>query len=358
METRFADLGKGPTAAEIHRQAIVFDGLDVCLLDDDHIAKLLAGGVTAVNHTVTLADGCGFKTTVERMLTIREFLRARPDQTRLIHDASDIATAKRLGQVGFVLGIQNANSIENDLRFLEALFDLGLRIVQLTYNTGNLLGDGCLEERNSGLTAFGVAVISEMNRLGVLVDLSHVGERSCLEAIECSDTPVAVTHANCRSLHASPRNKSDVVLKELADAGGVLGLTPLPSFLVQDPDSATIQDYVDHIDYAVDLMGIDHVGVGFDFGTGHTPETLVPEGYVKWGGTHIPGGLASSLVAMRAAGQSENDTLSGQPYAAGITDHSHVGNVAVELDARGYPTSAIEQILGQNLLRVFGATTA
>jgi membrane dipeptidase len=317
----------------------------------------MAGGVTAVNHTVTLADGCGFKTTVERMLAIREFLRARPAQTRLIRDVGDVETAKKLGQVGFVLGLQNANSIENDLRFIEALFDLGLRIVQLTYNTGNLLGDGCLEQRNSGLTAFGVAAIGEMNRLGILVDLSHVGERSCLEAIECSDTPVAITHANCRSLHASPRNKSDVVLRALADAGGVLGLTPLPSFLVQDPDSATIHDYVDHIDYAVELMGIDHVGVGFDFGTGHTTETLVPEGYVKWGGTHIPGGFESSLAAMRAAGQSENDTLCGQPYAVGIADHSQVANVAVELDNRGYSASAIEQVLGQNLLRVFGTAT-
>jgi membrane dipeptidase len=358
MESRVAELSAGPSAAEIHREAIVFDGLDVCLLDDDHVEKLLAGGVTAVNHTVTLADGCGFKTTVERMLAIREFIRARPEQTRLIRDIEDIDRAKHLGQVGFVLGLQNANSIENDLRFLEALFDLGLRIVQLTYNTGNLLGDGCLEQRNSGLTAFGVAAIREMNRLGILVDLSHVGERSCLEAIECSDAPVAITHANCRRLHASPRNKNDVVLRALADAGGVLGLTPLPSFLVQDPDTATLQDYVDHIDYAVDLMGIDHVGLGFDFTTGHTPETLVPEGYVKWGGTHVPGGFDSSLAAMRAAGQSTNDTLSGQPYAAGIADHSQVPNVATELESRGYPATAIEQILGLNLLRVFGSTSA
>lgn len=124
-------------------------------------------------------------------------------------------------------------------------------------------------------------------------------------------------------------------------AGGVLGLTPLPSFLVQDPAKATIRDYVDHIDYAVELMGIDHVGVGFDFGTGHTTETLVPEGYVKWGGTHILSGFESSLAAMRAAGQSENDTLCGQPYAAGVADHSQVGNVAVELGKRGYPATAI-----------------
>ena len=154
--------------------------------------------------------------------------------------------------------------IENDLSRLDLFHALGVRIIQITYNERNLLGNGCYERRDEGLTNFGVDAIKQMNRLGILIDLSHVGDRTTLEAIELSEKPVAITHANARAFVNHVRNKTDEALSLLAEKGGVIGANAFPAFFENTFD-ATLTDYVDAIDDLVQRVGIDHVGIGTDY---------------------------------------------------------------------------------------------
>jgi membrane dipeptidase len=162
------------------------------------------------------------------------------------------------------LGWQNASPIENDLNRLQLFYDLGIRIVQVTYNERNLLGNGCYERVDDGLSNFGLDAIRIMNELGILIDLSHVGDKTTLDTIDASDKPVAFTHCNARSFVDHPRNKPDDALMALAERGGVVGANAWPSFLVKGYESS-ITDYVDAIDDLVERIGIDHVGIGTDF---------------------------------------------------------------------------------------------
>ena len=240
-----------------------------------------------------------------------------------------------------ILGVQNTSPVEGDVRLLDALRCLGVRIIQLTYMTGNLVGDGCLEPRNSGLTLYGTRVVREMNRLGLLIDLSHCGERTTLEAIATSEAPVAVTHACTRHLCGSPRNKTDEAMKALAAAGGVMGVTSLANFVSDDPAEADLDKYLAHIEHAVDVMGIDHVGLGMDFVTFQPPDFVSP---AKWGGSQIPA-----------------DTYSGGPplstwpipYARDVDDSTKFPNITEGLLRRGYSAKDVEKILGLNFLALF-----
>src|SRR5439155_5343536 len=227
-------------ARALHEKSIVIDALDVSLPVREHFEHMRAGGVTAANYTITLADGFDFRRTVQEIRAFDHRLEENADILRPIRSVADIEAAKREGRVGILYGFQNATPIERDLRLVEVFARLGVGVIQLTYMTANLLGDGCLEPRNAGLTYFGREVVRELNRCGILVDLSHVGDRSTLEAIDASAVPVAFTHADCRALCGSPRNKTDEAMRALAARGGVMGFTPLPFFVTDDPRDATL----------------------------------------------------------------------------------------------------------------------
>src|SRR4051812_37697286 len=235
-------------ARELHRDAIVIDALDMSVMDRTHLLRMHEGGVTAANHTITLGDGPDFRETVERIVWLDDHLRTNADIARRVASVHEIRQAKADGVVGLIYGFQNATPFEGDERLVRVFRALGVRIVQLAYMTGNLLADGCLEERNAGLTEFGRAVVRELNAQRMLIDLSHVGDRSTLEAIDASEAPVAFTHADARALSPSPRNKTDEAIRALAARGGVIGFTSLPSFVSEDPRDATLDRYLDHID--------------------------------------------------------------------------------------------------------------
>ena len=218
--------------------------------------------------------------------------------------------------------------------------------------TGNLLADGCLEPRNAGLTEFGRAVIRELNRHRLLIDLSHVGDRSTLEAIDASAEPVSFTHANARALSPSPRNKTDEAMRALAARGGVIGYSSLPSFVSEDPRDANLAGYLDHLDYAVQLVGIDHVGLGLDFVEGHVPGSLQPRA-PKWGGANLPAGTAGLAAMLPERLRDQAAELIYLPYAPGIANSLEMPNVTEGLLSRGYSDGDVRKILGQNWLRLF-----
>lgn len=322
-------------ARALHERAIVIDCLDVSRHDEQHWRNMRAGGVTAANATITVF--ANFQDTCRLIAEFNNRIAAHADLVRPVRSVADIHAAKREGRVGIIYGFQNTSPIEGDVRFIQLFRDLGVRIIQLTYNAANLVGDGCLEPRNAGLTTFGKAVVKEMNRCGILVDLSHVGHRSTMEAIEVSEMPVAFSHACARGLAASPRNKADEAIKALAAKGGVMGITPLATFVADDPRAADLARYCDHIDYVANLVGVDHVALGMDFTENMPYDFLVP---VAWGGVQRSG-VRPSLSPWPI------------PYARDIDDATKFPNVTRELLRRGYREADVEKVLGGNWLRLF-----
>lgn len=339
-------------ALELHRRAVVVDALDVSVMNRVHLEHMQRGGVTAANYTITLGDGLDFRETIHAILAMDAVLAANADIARPVRSVADIAAARADGRVGIVYGFQNATPFERDERLVGVFHALGVRIVQIAYMTGNLLADGCLEPRNGGLTLFGRAVIRELNRHGMLVDLSHVGDRSTLEAIDASSAPVAFTHANIRALANSPRNKTDEALRALAARGGVVGFTSLPGFVANDPRDATLARYLDHVEYAVQLIGVEHVGLGLDFVEGHAEGTLQPTS-PRWGGANVPDGTAGLAAMLPSVPPDRIRELVYRPYADGIQSSDQLPNVTDGLLRRGYSDADVLAVLGGNWLRLF-----
>jgi membrane dipeptidase len=346
------DAAQRAAAEALHRDAIVVDALDVSVMDRRHLEHMRDGGVTAANYTITLGDGFGFHETVERILAIDDVLAANADIARNVRSVADIRVAKADGVVGLIYGFQNSTPFEGDERLVRVVAALGVRIVQLAYMTANLLADGCLESRNAGLTEFGRAVTRELNRARILIDLSHVGDRSTLEAIDASADPVAFTHANARELSPSPRNKTYEAIRSLAARGGVMGFSSLPSFVSEDPRDATLDRYLDHIDHVVQMVGIEHVGLGLDFVEGHVPGSLQPRA-PKWGGANLPAGAEGLARMLPERLRAEASTLLYLPYAEGIRGSEELPNVTEGLLRRGYGEDDVRAIIGGNWLRLF-----
>ncbi len=248
-------------ASKVYDEAIVIDGLSISNWESDAVfQRLRAGNITAINATVATWEN--FQQTMAHLAKWMRRFRERQDILQ-VKETADIHTAKKLGKTGIILGFQNASPIENELDRLGLFLALGVRVIQLTYHETNLLGSGCWERFDSGLSNFGVDAVREMNRLGILIDLSHVGPKTTMEAIEMSEQPVAITHANARSFYNHPRNKEEDALKLLAEKGGVVGATSYTPFLPKGYDS-TLEDFVDALDNMVERIGLDHVAIGTD----------------------------------------------------------------------------------------------
>ena len=242
-------------AETIYREAIAIDGLNISNWESPAVYQSLSNGnLTAINATIAVWEG--FEETMDHVAGWKRRFREIPDTLSQVKSVDDIFKAKEDGTVGIILGFQNASPIENKLDRLELFHDLGVRVIQVTYNERNLLGNGCWERTDEGLSNFGEDAVREMNRLGILIDLSHVGDRTTLETAELSDKPVSATHANARSFFDHVRNKTDDALKLIAENGGVIGANAFPPFLPKSFES-TLQDYVDAIDDLVDRVGID-----------------------------------------------------------------------------------------------------
>ena len=257
--------------------------------------------------------------------------------------AEDIRTAKGEGKVGIIMNFQNSTQIGNDLEKLEFFHDLGVRIIQLTYNSRNFVGDGCTERTDCGLSRFGVELVVRMNTLGIVVDLSHCGYRTTMDAIETSKKPVAFTHTNCRSLHDHPRNKTDEQIRALAEKEGYMGITCHPMFL-GGKSRSILNNVLDHIDYAVNLIGINYIGIGSDFaGIHHYPEAIMVKS------------IREDLPAQGWRDEDGVKTWKGFKAAVERLDQWNMKYVHLikGLISRGYSDSEVEKIVGGNFLSFF-----
>ncbi len=248
------------TASAIHDDLVVIDALQASNWDRALLEELRAGGVTAVHVTLVFWEDA--RATLDNIGRWHRFFEQHGDIVMPVRRAEDIEAAKAAGKTGIIFGFQNCSPIEDDLALVQVFHELGVRIMQLTYNNQSLIGAGCYEASDPGISRFGRQVIAEMNRVGMIIDLSHSAERTSLEAIEISERPVAITHANPLSFHEGLRNKSDDLLKALAQSGGMLGFSTYP-FHIGGADT-TLDAYCGMIADTVAMLGVDHVGFGTD----------------------------------------------------------------------------------------------
>ena len=332
-------MNKEEEARSLYDDAIVIDGLNVSNWDSPAVFRSLGnGGVTAINATIAAWEG--FQETLDQVAGWMVRFSQHESELLQVQAVGDIEKAKREGLVGVILGFQNASPIENDLDRLALFYGLGVRVIQLTYHERNLLGNGCYERADGGLSTFGVDAVAEMNRLGVLIDLSHVGPQTTLEAIKMSEKPVACTHANAKSYHDVPRNKTDEALKLLAEKGGVTGVTPITTFL-RTGTASTLNDYIDAVEHMVELIGIDHVGIGTDFTQDQTTSFWTYIGSQQ--GTKFPAPYIDPSV----------DYTEVHPYPTGLETPDEMPDIAGALLDRGYSPTDVTKILGGNWLRLF-----
>ena len=258
-------------ATELHRDAIIFDGLVVSKWGRKVFEDMHGGGLTAANCTCSVWENF-----TQSMNNVAQFKRWFDEYSHMllqVRSTADVRRAKAEGKVGICLGWQNTSGIEDQLGYLQLFKELGVGIVQLTYNTQNWVGCGCYESSDGGLSDFGKEVVAEMNRLGILCDLSHVGPNTSREVILHSKRPVAYSHVLPARLKEHPRNKTDEQLRFISDHGGFVGVTLFAPFMRRGADS-TVADYLEAVEYVIDLVAEDRVGIGTDFVQGHGREFL------------------------------------------------------------------------------------
>jgi len=322
---------KNKSAAKLHEESLVIDGLNISLWGRDVFNRLREGGVTAVNATTACWED--FRGAVRNIEEWNRRFEAHRNLIMPVRTAADIRKAKDERKVGIIIGFQNATPIEDDLDLLQIFWDLGVRIIQLTFQDRNYVGDGCWERTDAGLSEFGLRVVKEMNRQGILIDLSHCGPRTTMEAIEASTKPAAFTHANPKSITDSRRNKTDEQIMALAEKGGVVGATLYPPLLPNGYESS-LNDFLDVIDYLVKLVGTDHVAVGSDF----TEEQ--PEGF-------FTGALTGKSWEKPLA-----DTKYPVTYPRGFRSAKDFLNLTRGLLERGYAEEDVRKIIGGNWFRL------
>ncbi|HVG07517.1 MAG TPA: membrane dipeptidase [Thermoanaerobaculia bacterium] len=228
---------------------------------DDYL-KLLRTGVRVFHPAVEPNEANAYEAALRWTTGWNRFLGANPQYLLRMDSAADFARAGAEGKIGILIGFQNADHFRTAAD-VETFHEVGQRVSQLTYNSRNRLGCGCKETQDNGLTSYGAEIVAAMNRVGMVVDISHTAERTSLEAIRLSRQPVLITHSNCRALVAHPRCKSDRVIKAMAERGGVMGITVIPAF-VKSGQPAKIDHVLDHFEHVIRVAGIEHVGLGSD----------------------------------------------------------------------------------------------
>ena len=329
------------TAAEIQEQSLVIDGLSY--YSDGYTGDLHTGGVNALNVTIANFEA-EYAETCDRIAGWLAALKQPESEWRLIERATDLETAKQAGQIGLIMGWQNMRPMGDRLDRLELFHRLGVRIMQITYNYRNALGDGCLETEDSGLSVLGRDAVKAMNELGIAIDLSHVGYRTTLDTIELSEKPVLATHANAKSLTDLVRNKSDDVIKAIAETGGVIGASVYGPML-WDGDvnrRPTVDDFVRHIEYIVGLVGIDHVGFGTDLPASRDLQKTAYEAANRrlWTGISSYGDAFGHDIPAR--------------YIEDANSHAKLPAVTEALVERGWRDADIAAYLGGNFARALG----
>jgi len=311
------------------------DGLQSGSYGREQLQALVDGRLAAVTVTLGFWD-----TTIEGLESIARYRDLARDNADLVEIATTVADIERIaasGRTALILGFQNTSALGGSIRFVELLASLGVRNMQLTYNIQNDVGSSCYEPHDGGLTRFGREVIGEMNRYRMLVDLSHVGPQTCLDAVDASADPVAVTHANLRDLVPHARSITTELARKVAERGGVVGCVLYPN--LAGDYAATLSSWCDLVLRTADIVGIEHVGIGSDLGgtTDVASLTWMREG--RW--TRMP-----NFGAATAAAPGDDDPEWFPSMAA-------FPRIAQELSSRGLSDDEVHSITGGNWMSLY-----
>tara|TARA_R110002167_G_scaffold127057_2_gene308331 strand:+ start:2627 stop:3781 length:1155 start_codon:yes stop_codon:yes gene_type:complete len=337
--------------ARLYRNAMVIDGNlvgpfdDAAPLDRDTADQVRSSGLTAFKLSIGGSTG-GHDATNAEIAALDTAISLSPDVYMNIRTAADLLEAKHTGRVGVIYSFEGVDMLDGQVDTIDHFSALGVRVMQLSYNTASPFASGVMvPPPSSGLTPLGHAAVARMNRLGVTLDISHADEPSSLAAIAASSRPVAITHAGCDAVYPHPRNKSDAVLKAVADSGGVVGIYGL-SYISAGPEQQSLDDYLAHMLHALAVCGEDHVGIGSDALL--TAFDTSPDSMAEW----------DASIAARAAAGVAAPGEGRPPFVTGLNRPDRPAIIARALLDRGQPVRVVEKILGTNFQRVFAETWA
>lgn len=303
-------------------------------LSPDDAAMFRTSGITGFHHSIGFAGPNAHEDVLAYLAAWQGYAGRNADEFCIVDTAADLDRAKSRGKVALLMGVQNAEHFCTAAD-VKTFHQLGQRCSQLTYNAQNLLGTGGTERVDSGLSDYGVEIVKAMNDVGMLVDVSHCGDRTTLDAIEVSAQPIAITHSNCRALNNHPRLKTDEAIRKLAAKGGVIGITGVRNF-VRDQEPTTVEHMVDHIDHVARLVGIEHVGIGSDADL---------NGY-----DDMPADQLKTLRGLYKSSYAFRDKLDTDGF-----DHPQkIYELTEALIRRGYSDTDIGLVLGGNFRRLLG----
>lgn len=329
-----------PEVADFYDDALIIDAL--CFgreWDDPVFEALRQANYSGIVESLPTRD---LQTAIDALVEWHTHAKDHPDELMLALEAADFERAKESARTAVVMNFQDTAMLEGDVNNVDALHALGMRCCQLTYNFRNLVGDGCLERTNAGISEFGIEVVERMNELGVMIDLSHCGRQTTLDGIAFSKKPVAMTHTMCVSVRGEhPRAKTDEQIRECAEKGGVVGMIALGYFVGPDPGGdSTIETHADHIEHAVSIAGIEHVGISTDF----PPQGIEPWAtYEEW---YVP----------RLDFFKPSYELRWPPWIPELDTPDRYRNLIAVLDRRGWSQGDMELLLGRNWLHLFHDT--
>ena len=316
---------------------MLIDGLQYCNWSEKIFKQWRASNLTAVHVTISYHEQ--FRETVSNFEQWNSWFEKYPSLIMPAFYAEDVETANKLNKTAVIFGFQNPSPIEDDIGLVEILHRLGGRFMQLSYNNQSLLATGCYEENDPGITRMGKEVIKEMNRVGMVVDMSHSSERSTFEAIELSSRPIVISHANPSFWHPAKRNKSDEIIKELSNSNGMLGFSLYPHHL-NNSTQCSLEDFCSMIARTADLIGIDHIGFGSDLCQDQ------PDSIVEW----MRVGKWTKEIDY-GEGSASNPGFPDMPDW--FRDNRDWHNIIEGLKKHGFSNDEINKIKGENWLSFF-----
>ena len=327
------------------RTYALVDGLSMPTPERKWFEEYRSGSLGCVNTTISVWENAA--ETFNLLGKWKQVMAANSDLVAQATSVEEIEAIRKSGRTALVFGFQNTAPVEHNLDLFGIFRQQGICIMQLTYNLQNYIGSGYWEEHDSGISSrFGRKALEEMNKVGILIDLSHCGERTTLEAIDRSAVPVAITHANPREfvgtgVYGAGRQKTTEAIKALAARRGVIGLSPNRNMTTRGA-ATTLQEFGDMVAWVVDLIGVDAVAIGSDYCPGHTGAVRTWWRYARWSRESAP---ANQMTMAPHEGWSE-----------WFKNHSGMPNIIVELDRRGFSEDEIAQMMGGNWMRLFAET--
>lgn len=350
LSAGFGSWAEAAAKESLYRNAIVIDGNLAGPVDPDEpldaetVSQIRASGLTAFKMTLGGPGNRNREQTDAEIKDLQATIDKNGDLFFKVGSVADFARAKQSGGVGIIFSFEAGEMHEGKIETIDHFRSQGVLVMGLSYNLATPFASGTMVKESTGLTPLGRQAVERMNALGVTVDVSHSDERSSLGALEASSKPVLITHAGCAAVHPHPRNKSDALLRAVADKGGVVGIYEL-SYLVSPPvRQPKLEDYMAHLTHALKLCGEDHVGIGSDslltrFDT--SPETLK-----QW---------KDSIAARKAAGVAAPGE-GPLPFVTGLNRADRCSVIASALRKQGYGARTVEKVLGANFQRVFAET--